>query len=148
MPIVRKSRLSRCHTTDAPKHASDSQLRHMSQSVAPSGSLALPHESDGHSYPPPYGSKVYYESPVRTPRTNARKRRSLKKCLVRIYASDMETWHAVDGLAREVRAIRRAVSALEDELAPEERKPRWVRTVHATGEFSRGTSRGRRAVGD
>jgi hypothetical protein len=47
----------------------------------------------------------------------------------------METWQAVDALAREVRAIRRAVSTLEDELSPEERKPWWVRTVHATGEF-------------
>jgi hypothetical protein len=50
---------------------------------------------------------------------------------LRIDASDMETWHAVDALAREVRAIQRAVAALE------EHKPWWVCTVHAAGEFSR-----------
>ena len=61
---------------------------------------------------------------------------------LRVYASDKDTWHALDALAfetiplaREVRAIRRAVTALEDELAPEERKPWWICTVHAAGEF-------------
>jgi hypothetical protein len=61
---------------------------------------------------------------------------------LRAYASDKETWHAVDAiafetipLAREVKAIRRAVAALEDELAPEERKPWWVCTIYPGGEI-------------
>ncbi|KAI0268013.1 Homocysteine S-methyltransferase [Russula aff. rugulosa BPL654] len=61
---------------------------------------------------------------------------------LRAYASDKETWRAVDAiafetipLAREVKAIRRAVAALEDELALEERKPWWVCTVYPDGEI-------------
>jgi homocysteine S-methyltransferase len=53
------------------------------------------------------------------------------------------TWRSIDALAfetvplaREVRAIRRAVAALEDDgLAPEERKPWWVCAVYTGGEF-------------
>jgi len=119
------------------------------------GSLTLPHEFDGY-YPPPYGPKAYVPQPDPTdPNRNAfraderaQEARSEEVLAafhlerLRVYASDKETWHALDALAfetiplaREVRAIRRAVAALEDELAPEERKPWWVCTVHAAGEF-------------
>jgi homocysteine S-methyltransferase len=61
---------------------------------------------------------------------------------LRVYASDRETWRAVDALAfetiplaREVRAIRRAVATLEDEIAPGDRKPWWVCTIYPGGEF-------------
>ena len=119
------------------------------------GSLTLPHEFDGY-YPPPYGPKAYVPQPDPTgPNRNAfradeRAQEAQSEEVLaafhlerlRVYASDKETWRAVDALAfetiplaREIRAIRRAVAALEDELAPEERKPWWVCTVRAAGEF-------------
>jgi homocysteine S-methyltransferase len=119
------------------------------------GSLSLPHEYDGY-YPPPYGPKTYDPQPdPNSPNRNvfhaderAQEAQSEEALAsfhlerLRVYASDKETWRAVDALAfetiplaREVRAIRRAVAALEDELAPEERKPWWVCTVYAAGEF-------------
>ena len=65
---------------------------------------------------------------------------------LRAYAADEQTWRAVDAiafetvpLAREVKAIRRAVAALEDELlAAEEsleRKPWWICAVYPGGEI-------------
>jgi len=126
------------------------------------GSLLLPHEYDGY-YPPPYGPKAYVPQPDPTgPNRNAfradegvQEARSEDALAafhlerLRVYASDKETWRAVDAvafetipLAREVRAIRRAVAALEDELAPEERKPWWVCTVYAAGEFPEGRAEG------
>ena len=119
------------------------------------GSLSLPHEFDGY-YPPPYGPKAYVPQPNPTGsnrnayRADERAQEAQSEEALaafhlerlRVYASDKETWRAVDAvafetipLAREVRAIRRAVAALEDELAPEERKPWWVCTVYAAGEF-------------
>ena len=118
-------------------------------------SLPLPHEFDGY-YPPPYGPKAYVHSPDPTsPNRNAyRADESTQEAesedaltafhleRLRVYASDKETWRAVDAiafetipLAREVKAIRRAVATLEDELAPGERKPWWVCTVYPGGEF-------------
>ena len=118
-------------------------------------SLPLPHEFDGY-YPPPYGPKAYVYSPDPTsPNRNAyRADESTQEAesedaltafhleRLRVYASDKETWRAVDAiafetipLAREVKAIRRAVATLEDELAPGERKPWWVCTVYPEGEF-------------
>ena len=119
------------------------------------GSLTFPHEFDGY-YPPPYGPKAYAPQPDPTdPNRNAfradehAQEAQSEEVLaafhlerLRVYASDKDTWHALDALAfetiplaREVRAIRRAVAALEDELAPEERKPWWICTVQAAGEF-------------
>ena len=119
------------------------------------GSLTMPHEFDGY-YPPPYGPKAYVPQPDPTdPNRNAfradeRAQEAQSEAVLaafhlerlRVYASDKDTWHALDALAfetiplaREVRAIRRAVAVLEDELAPDERKPWWICTVHAAGEF-------------
>lgn len=118
-------------------------------------SLPLPHEFDGY-YPPPYGPKAYVYPPDPTsPNRNAfRADESTQGAesedvltafhleRLRVYASDKETWRAVDAvafetipLAHEVKAIRRAVATLEDELAPGERKPWWVCTVYPGGEF-------------
>ena len=118
-------------------------------------SLPLPHEFDGY-YPPPYGPKAYVYPPDPTdPNRNAfhtdeSAQESESEDLLtafhlerlRAYASDKDTWRAVDAiafetipLAREVKAIRRAVAALEDELAPEERKPWWVSTIFPGGEI-------------
>ena len=119
------------------------------------GSLPLPHEFDGY-YPPPYGPKAYVYPPDPTsPNRNAfRADESTQEAesedvltsfhleRLRVYASDKDTWRAVDAvafetvpLAREVKAIRRAVAMLEDELAPGERKPWWVCTVYPGGEL-------------
>jgi homocysteine S-methyltransferase len=118
-------------------------------------SLSRPHEFDGY-YPPPYGPKAYIPQPDPTsPNRNAYRADERAQEVqseealaafhlerLRVYTSDKETWRALDALAfetiplaREVRAIRRAVAALEDELVPEERKPWWVCTVYAAGEF-------------
>jgi len=118
-------------------------------------SLPLPHEFDGY-YPPPYGPQAYVYPPDPTsPNRNAfhadesTQEAESEDVLtafhlerLRVYASDKETWREVDALAfetiplaREVRAIRRAVATLEDELAPGERKPWWVCTIYPGGEF-------------
>ena len=118
-------------------------------------SLSLPHEFDGY-YPPPYGPKAYvYPPDLTNPNRNAFQadesaQESESEDLLtafhlerlRAYASDKETWREVDAiafetipLAREVKAIRRAVAALEDELSPEERKPWWVCTIYPGGEI-------------
>jgi len=118
-------------------------------------SLPLPHEFDGY-YPPPYGPKAYIYPPDPTsPNRNAfhtdegtqeAESEDLLTAFhlerLRAYASDRETWRAVDAitfetipLVREVKAIRRAVAALEDELAPEERKLWWACTVYPDGEI-------------
>ena len=124
-------------------------------------SLPLPHEFDGY-YPPPYGPKAYiYPPPDLTGPINRNafhageitQETESEDVLaayhlerLRAYASDKETWRAVDAiafetipLAREVKAIRRAVAALEDELAPEDslRKPWWVCicTIYPGGEI-------------
>jgi homocysteine S-methyltransferase len=118
-------------------------------------SLPLPHEFDGY-YPPPYGPKVYvYPPDLTSPNRNAFHADEITQETesedlltafhlerLRAYASDKETWRAVDAiafetipLAREVKAIRRAVAVLEDELAPEERKPWWVCTIYPGGEI-------------
>jgi homocysteine S-methyltransferase len=118
-------------------------------------SLPLPHEFDG-CYPPPYGPKAYVHPPDLTnPNRNAfhagestqeTESEDLLTAFhlerLRAYASDKEAWRAVDAiafetipLAREVKAIRRAVAALEDELAPEERKPWWVCIICPGGEI-------------
>jgi len=118
-------------------------------------SLPLPHEFDGY-YPPPYGPQAYVHPPDPThPNRNAfraderaQEAHSEDELMafhlerLRAYAADKETWRAVDALAfetvplaREVRAIRRAVAALEDEVAPEERKPWWVCAVYTNGAF-------------
>ncbi|KAH9963459.1 Homocysteine S-methyltransferase [Lactifluus volemus] len=118
-------------------------------------SLPLPHEFDGY-YPPPYGPQAYVYPPDPThPNRNAfrederaQEAQSENELTefhlerLRAYAADKETWRAVDvlafetvPLAREVRAIRRAVAILEDEVAPEERKPWWVCAVYTSGEF-------------
>jgi homocysteine S-methyltransferase len=118
-------------------------------------SLPLPHEFDGY-YPPPYGPKAYvYPPDLTNPNRNTfhvdeTSQEAESEDLLtafhlerlRAYASDKETWRAVDAiafetipLAREVKAIRRAVAALEDELAPEERKPWWVCTIYPGGEI-------------
>lgn len=118
-------------------------------------SLPLPHEFDGY-YPPPYGPQAYVYPPDPTrPNRNAfcmnegAQAAQSEDALtafhferLRAYASDKERWRAVDALAfetvplaREVRAIRRAVAILEDELALGERKPWWVCAVYTGGEF-------------
>jgi homocysteine S-methyltransferase len=118
-------------------------------------SLPLPHEFDGY-YPPPYGPQAYvYPPDPMSPNRNAfhadesTKEAESEDLLtafhlerLRAYASDKETWRAVDALAfetiplaREVKAIRRAVATLEEELAPGERKPWWVCTIYPGGEI-------------
>ncbi|KAI9453787.1 Homocysteine S-methyltransferase [Lactarius psammicola] len=121
-------------------------------------SLPLPHEFDGF-YPPPYGPQAYVhpsEDPAALPnrnafRTDERAQEEQAEAALaafhlerlRAYAADAPTWRSIDviafetvPLAREVRAIRRAVAALEDDdLAPEERKPWWVSAVYTGGEF-------------
>ncbi|KAH9964417.1 Homocysteine S-methyltransferase [Russula compacta] len=118
-------------------------------------SLPLPHEFDGY-YPPPYGPQAYVYPPDPThPNRNAFRMDEGAQTAqsedaltafhlerLRAYASDNETWQAVDALAfetvplaREVKAIRRAVAILEDELALGQRKPWWVCTVYTGGEF-------------
>ena len=118
-------------------------------------SLPLPHEFDGY-YPPPHGPQAYMYPPDPThPNRNAfraderaQEAHSEDELVafhlerLRAYAADKETWRAVDALAfetvplaREVRAIRRAVAALEDEVTPEERKPWWVCAVYTDGAF-------------
>jgi homocysteine S-methyltransferase len=118
-------------------------------------SLPLPHEFDGY-YPPPYGPQayVYPPDPTRPNRNAFRADERAQEAQsedelaafhlerLRAYAADKETWRAVDALAfetvplaREVRAIRRAVGALEDDIAPEERKPWWVCAVYTDGEY-------------
>jgi hypothetical protein len=118
----------------------------------------LPHEFDG--YPSPYSPKAYdgyYDHPLdlTNPNRNAfhadkiRQETESEELLTashleRLHActSDKEKWRAVDAitfeiipLACEVKAIRHAVAALEDELAPEERKPCWVCTIYPGGEI-------------
>ena len=122
-------------------------------------SLSLPHEFDGF-YPPPYGPQAYVHDSTDGPtvlpnrnafRTDERAQEAQSEAALatfhlerlRIYAADAATWRSIDALAfetiplaREVRAIRRAVAALEDDsLAPEDRKPWWVCTVYPGGEF-------------
>ncbi len=118
-------------------------------------SLPLPHEFDGY-YPPPYGPKayVYPPDPASPNRNSFRADESTQEAesedlltafhleRLRAYASDKEAWRAVNAiafetipLAREVKAIRRAVAALEDELSPEERKPWWVCTIYPGGKI-------------
>jgi homocysteine S-methyltransferase len=118
-------------------------------------SLPLPHEFDGY-YPPPYGPQAYVHPPdPASPNRNAfQADQSAQEAesedlltefhleRLRVYASDKETWRAVDALAfetiplaREVKAIRRAVATLEDALAPGERRPWWVCTVYPGGEI-------------
>ena len=118
-------------------------------------SLSLPHEFDGY-YPPPYGPKAYvYPPDLTNPNRNAfhsdegtqeTESEDLLTAFhlerLHAYASDKETWRSVDVIAfetiplvREVKAIRRAVAALEDELVPEERKPWWICTIYPDGEI-------------
>jgi homocysteine S-methyltransferase len=118
-------------------------------------SLPLPHEFDGY-YPPPYGPQAYVcpPDPARPNRNAFREDERTQEVQsedelaafhlerLRAYAADKETWGAVDALAfetvplaREVRAIRRAVAVLEDEIAPEERKPWWVCTIYTDDGF-------------
>ncbi len=121
-------------------------------------SLPLPHEFDGF-YPPPYGPQAYVHpsaDPAAPPNRNAfradeRAQEAQAEAALtafhlerlRAYAADAQTWRSIDALAfetvplaREVRAIRRAVAALEDDgLKPEERKPWWVCAVYTGGEF-------------
>lgn len=118
-------------------------------------SLPRPHEFDGF-YPPPYGPQAYgaHHSADDLPNRNAfradehAQAAQAERALatfhlerLRAYAADAPTWRSIDALAfetvplaREVRAIRRAVAALEDDgLAPEERKPWWVCAVYGGG---------------
>jgi len=118
-------------------------------------SLSLPHEFDGY-YPPPYGPQAYVYPPNPTsPNRNAFRvdehtQEAQSEDLLaafhlerlRVYASNEKTWREIDALAfetvplaREVKAIRRAVAMLEDEIAPEERKPWWVCAVYTGGQF-------------
>jgi homocysteine S-methyltransferase len=122
-------------------------------------SLSLPHEFDGF-YPPPYGPQAYVHHSTDDPavlqnrnafRTDEREQEAQAEAALaafhlerlRAYASDEATWRSVDALAfetiplaREVRAIRRAIAVLEDDiLAPEDRKPWWICTVYMGGEF-------------
>lgn len=119
-------------------------------------SLPLPHEFDGF-YPPPYGPQAYVHNPTAAlPNRNAfradeRAQEAEAEAALtafhlerlRAYAADAQTWRSIDALAfetvplaREVRAIRRAVAVLEDDvLAPEERKPWWICAVYTGGEF-------------
>ena len=121
-------------------------------------SLPLPHEFDGF-YPPPYGPQAYIHStdnPTALPNRNAfrideRAQEAQAEAALtafhlerlRAYAADTATWCSIDALAfetvplaREVRAIRRAVAVLEDDsLAPEKRKPWWVCAVYTGGDF-------------
>ncbi|KAF8269262.1 Homocysteine S-methyltransferase [Lactarius quietus] len=122
-------------------------------------SLPLPHEFDGF-YPPPYGPQAYVHHSTNDPsalpnrnafRADERAQEAQSEAALaafhlerlRAYATDAQTWRSIDvlafetiPLAREVRAIRRAVAALEDDgLAPEERKPWWVCAVYTGGEF-------------
>jgi homocysteine S-methyltransferase len=118
-------------------------------------SLPLPHEFDGY-YPPPYGPQAYvYPLDPTNPNRNAfhadesTQSAESEDALtafhlerLRVYASDKEAWRLVDAvtfetvpLAREVKAIRRAVAVLEDELALGERKPWWVCIVCPEGEI-------------
>jgi homocysteine S-methyltransferase len=122
-------------------------------------SLPLPHEFDG-IYPPPYGPQAYVQHSTDDPavlqnrnafRVDERTQEAQAEAALaafhlerlRAYASDAATWRSIDvlafetiPLAREVRAIRRAVAALEDDiLALEDRKPWWVCTVFTDGEF-------------
>jgi homocysteine S-methyltransferase len=116
-------------------------------------SLPLPHEFDGF-YPPPYGPQAYvHHSAAALPNRNAfradeRAQEAVAEAALtvfhlerlRAYAADAQTWRSIDALAfetvplaREVRAIRRAVAVLEDESL--ERKPWWVCAVYTGGEF-------------
>ena len=122
-------------------------------------SLSRPHEFDGF-YPPPYGPQAYVHYSTDDSgvllnrnafRTDEREHEAQAEAALaafhlerlRVYATDAATWGSIDALAfetiplaREVRAIRRAVAALEDDsLVPEDRKPWWVCTVYPGGEF-------------
>ncbi|KAI9437558.1 Homocysteine S-methyltransferase [Lactarius indigo] len=114
-------------------------------------SLPLPHEFDGF-YPPPYGPQAYVHNSTLPNRNAFRADERAQEAQaeaalaafhlerLRAYAADAQTWRSIDALAfetvplaREVRAIRRAVAALEDDGL--ERKPWWVCAVYTDGEF-------------
>ncbi|KAH8995252.1 Homocysteine S-methyltransferase [Lactarius hatsudake] len=114
-------------------------------------SLPLPHEFDGF-YPPPYGPQAYVQHSALPNRNAFRADERAQEAQaeaalaafhlerLRAYAADAQTWRSIDALAfetvpltREVRAIRRAVAALEDDGL--ERKPWWVCAVYTGGEF-------------
>ncbi|KAI0267061.1 Homocysteine S-methyltransferase [Gloeopeniophorella convolvens] len=114
--------------------------------------LSLPHEFDGF-YPPPYGPQAYAPPPATTRTAFAPDEHEAAAGAedalaafhlerLRVFADDAPTWRAIDALAfetvplaREVRALRRAVATLEGELAPADRKPWWVTVVWPEGRF-------------
>ncbi|KAH9014658.1 Homocysteine S-methyltransferase [Lactarius pseudohatsudake] len=130
-------------------------------------SLPLPHEFDGF-YPPPYGPQAYAQHSALPNRNAFRADERAQEAQaeaalaafhlerLRAYAADAQTWRSIDALAfetvplaREVRAIRRAVAALEDDGF--ERKPWWVCAVYTGGEFpeqQQGASGGRLGARD
>ncbi|KAI0301053.1 Homocysteine S-methyltransferase [Multifurca ochricompacta] len=118
-------------------------------------SLNRAHEYDGY-YPPPYGPQAYvFPADPTNPNRNAFRADEREQEVqsedaltefhlerLRVYAEDKQTWRSLDALAfetiplaREVRAIRRAIAVLEDKMAPEDHKPWWVCAVYASNEF-------------
>ncbi|KAH9026548.1 Homocysteine S-methyltransferase [Lactarius hengduanensis] len=152
---------------DAIQLMRSSQSRSRSPSPHTGASLPLSHEFDGF-YPPPYGPQAYVQHSALPNRNAFRADERAQEAQaeaalaafhlerLRAYAADAQTWRSIDALAfetvplaREVRAIRRAVAALEDDGL--ERKPWWVCAVYTGGEFpeqQEGASGGRLGARD
>ncbi|KAI0058120.1 Homocysteine S-methyltransferase [Artomyces pyxidatus] len=122
-------------------------------SLGPFGATLLrPHEFDGF-YPPPYGPQAYDANGTnRNAFTQEEKVEEVASMdmltdfhldRLRVFSEDWETWAGIDfvvfetvPLAREIEAVRRAMSRLRQDPIPSlDWKPWWISTVYPGGQF-------------
>jgi homocysteine S-methyltransferase len=123
-------------------------------SLGPYGASLFPAQEFDGFYPPPYGPKTFSDAgenfnafdddDAAENSVDALARFHLERLLV--FARNPETWKSVDliafetvPLAREVKAIRRAVSMLQEEMRNADReflmKPWWITLVFPDGRY-------------
>jgi homocysteine S-methyltransferase len=134
--------------------------------LGPYGATLSPGQEYDGLYPPPYGPAGYDPSASPTNHAPVEDEGEYEAALtafhldrLRVYASDEATWARIAWLAfetipvlREIRAIRRAVGALNAELDPGQSRPFWISSAYPEGHIGQRDGTGKsvemRAVAD
>ena len=145
-------------------------------SLGPFGATLSPAQEFDGFYPPPYGPDLSMTAEKTNVFPDTEEGRAQERLAIealttfhyerlKVFASDPDTWDALDFVAfetvplrREIHAIRRAVARLQNEKGLEpclmsgehkatHMKPWWISTVHPDGQYpERGTGGGRTSM--
>ncbi|OCH91677.1 Homocysteine S-methyltransferase [Obba rivulosa] len=129
--------------------AAPSRAVRIALSLGPYGATLSPAQEFDGFYPPPFGPKAYTSSgenwnailDTEEERASIDALTAFHLERLRVFAEDTEVWNTIDFVAfetvpllREVKAVRRAVALLQNEMGAWLR-PWWITTVYSDGQF-------------